>query len=67
LRRAHLTADAGLILAEVPDLVLLDMSMPTFDMTDKDKGGRHRGFGGRDILEDIARRGASTKVVIVTV
>lgn len=54
------------VLEERPDLVVLDMSMPTFDVKKKDKGGRSRGFGGRDILEEVVRRGRSTKVVIVT-
>ncbi|MBN8625958.1 MAG: response regulator [Planctomycetes bacterium] len=54
------------ILLDGPDLVLLDMTMPTFDTTESDRGGRQRGFGGRDILEEIVRLGASTKVIIVT-
>ncbi|QDT44621.1 hypothetical protein Pan241w_47340 [Gimesia alba] len=44
------------ILGSTPDLVLLDMSMPTFDVTPKDKGGRTRAYAGRDILEEIDRR-----------
>lgn len=50
-----------------PDLVLLDMSMPTYDRTPEDqKGGRPRPFGGRDILKEVCRKCLSTKVIIVT-
>jgi CheY-like chemotaxis protein len=49
-----------------PALVLLDMSMPTYDVTDTDDGGRTRGYGGRDILDEIFRHGYETKVLVVT-
>jgi CheY-like chemotaxis protein len=55
-----------IILLERPDIVLLDMSMPTFDVSQADKGGRHRAFGGRDVLDEITRRGCTSKVIIVT-
>jgi CheY-like chemotaxis protein len=47
-------------------LVLLDMSMPTFDATPHEKGGRTRGFAGRDILDELKRRRVVTSVVVVT-
>jgi CheY-like chemotaxis protein len=34
----------------VPDLLLLDMSLPTFDIGDRESGGRPQGFGGIEIL-----------------
>lgn len=49
-----------------PDLVLLDMSLPTFDVTSKDKGGRPRGFAGRDIMEEVSRRRLSIRALVVT-
>ncbi len=35
---------------EIPDLMILDMSLPTFDINDHDNGGTPRGFGGEDVL-----------------
>jgi CheY-like chemotaxis protein len=48
------------------DLVVLDMSMPTFELSPGDQGGRFRPFGGRDILLEIKRLNLRTKVIIVT-
>lgn len=49
-----------------PDLVLLDMSLPTFDMSAEESGWRPRPFGGRQILRRMSRRGISCPVVVVT-
>lgn len=48
------------------DLILLDMSMPTFDKTLAESGGRHRPYGGKDILRKLQRNGVKTPVVVVT-
>lgn len=48
------------------DLVVLDMSMPTFDITDSDGGGRPKPFAGREILRQMKRRGITIPVIIVT-
>lgn len=48
------------------DLVVLDMSLPTFDKTKDEDGGRHLAYGGREILRQMARRKMPTSVVIVT-
>jgi DNA-binding NarL/FixJ family response regulator len=55
-----------LLLNEPADLVLLDMSMPTYDLLPGKGGGRIRGFGGRDILAELSRRGKSCRVLVVT-
>lgn len=49
-----------------PDLVVLDMTLPTFDLSPSERGGRTRPFGGREILIDIDRRALLCKVVVVT-
>lgn len=49
-----------------PDIILLDMSLPTYDITTKEKGGRPRSFGGRDILSEIKRKKIDSKAIIVT-
>lgn len=48
------------------DFVLLDMTMPTFDRTAKESGGRVRAFAGREILREIERRRILASVIIVT-
>lgn len=49
-----------------PDIVLLDMTLPTYDVTTTDSGGRTRIFGGRDVLTEMKRRSIVSKVVLVT-
>ena len=49
-----------------PDLVLLDMSMPTYDITPQDKGGMARAYAGRDILDELVRRKLPASVIVVT-
>lgn len=48
------------------DLVVLDMTMPTFDRGQNESGGRVRPFAGRDILEQVDRRGIYCRAVVVT-
>ena len=54
------------IVESQPDVIVLDMSMPTFDVTPKDKGGRMRAYAGRDILDEIIRRRLPAAVIVVT-
>lgn len=63
--RAYRTGLGGLIQWS-PDFVLLDMSMPTFEVTSIEKGGRSRPFGGREILHEMKRRRLLTKAIVVT-
>jgi CheY-like chemotaxis protein len=49
-----------------PDVVLLDMTLPTYDVSATDSGGRTRIFGGRDVLQEMQRRGINSSVVLVT-
>lgn len=48
------------------DLILLDMSIPTFDPVGANMGSRHRPFGGKDVLRELKRRGLSIPVIVVT-
>jgi DNA-binding NarL/FixJ family response regulator len=49
-----------------PDLVLLDMSLPTSERSDGELEGRTRIFGGKDILAEMKFEGIKSKVVVVT-
>jgi CheY-like chemotaxis protein len=48
------------------DLAILDMTMPTFDITAAEDGGRPQAYGGRELLRHMSRRGLSMPVVILT-
>ncbi|MDO7887608.1 response regulator [Hymenobacter cheonanensis] len=47
-------------------LIILDMTMPTFDINLYDDGGRPQAFAGREILFQMKRRKIYTPVIIVT-
>lgn len=48
------------------NLIVLDMSMPTYDKSSSEPGGRFRKFAGKEILAEINRRKIRTKVLLVT-
>lgn len=54
------------ILKEAFALVLLDMSMPTFDIGVGEDGGRPQPLAGREVLRHMERKGVSCAVVVVT-
>jgi CheY-like chemotaxis protein len=49
-----------------PDLLLLDMTLPTSERSDGQLEGRTRIFGGREILAEMEFLNCKAKVVIVT-
>ena len=55
-----------LAVEERPDAIILDMSMPTYDISVSDKGGRMKAYAGRDILRQMKRRGLQSKVIVLT-
>jgi CheY-like chemotaxis protein len=52
--------------SEVPDLLLLDMSLPTFDISAAEPGGRPQGSGGLEIMRHIDMLEIHTSVIVVT-
>jgi CheY-like chemotaxis protein len=48
------------------DLVILDMSLPTFDMGPSESGGRPQGFGGIELMRHLEREEREMPVVVVT-
>lgn len=48
------------------DLLLLDMSMPVYDVTAQGTGGRPLALAGRDILFQLKRRKMNLKAIIIT-
>lgn len=54
------------IKTHIYDLILLDMSMPTFDISANESGGRSQPFGGELLLFEMQRRGIVSKVIVVS-
>lgn len=48
------------------DVVVLDMSLPTFDITEDEHGGRPQGFGGVEVMRDMSNYEIRTPVIVVT-
>jgi uncharacterized protein (DUF2164 family) len=48
------------------DLLLLDMSVPTWDKTPVEAGGDYQKFGGYKILKESVRKGREIKTILVT-
>ncbi len=48
------------------DLILLDMSMTTYDLGDDASGGKPEPTAGRDLLEGMFLREITTPVIVVT-
>jgi CheY-like chemotaxis protein len=48
------------------DLLILDMTMPTFDVALDEDGGRPQAYGGRELLRHMKRRGIVTPTVVLT-
>lgn len=51
---------------ELFDLLLLDMSLPTFDVGHGEHGGRPQGFGGIEILRHIAMARLVLPTIVLT-
>ncbi|ASG03213.1 response regulator [Vibrio anguillarum] len=48
------------------DAVLLDMTLPTYDISKESSGGRPQGFGGIEVLRFMEMIESETPVIIVT-
>ena len=54
------------IINESFDLILLDMTMTTFDVSSGQQGGRPQSYAGKELLLQMARRGIRCPVIVVT-
>ena len=48
------------------DLIILDMSLPTYDKGPNENGGRFRVYGGKDIIRKLMRGKEHPVVVVLT-
>lgn len=55
-----------MITKENYDLILLDMSLPTFDKTTSNSGGDFRVFGGKELARKMNKRGKISKFIFMT-
>lgn len=51
---------------EIPALLLLDMSLPTFDISESEPGGRPQGFGGIEIVRYLDSVDARVPIVVLS-
>jgi CheY-like chemotaxis protein len=54
------------VLQKQPDLILLDMSLPSFDMMGSARFGRPRSLGGYDLMRKMALKNVTARVFVVT-
>jgi CheY-like chemotaxis protein len=54
------------IVEKHPDVILLDMSLTTFDLGPSELGGRPQNFGGLEILRQMDRLELSIPVIVIT-
>jgi CheY-like chemotaxis protein len=47
-------------------LIVADMSLPTFDVESRERGGTPRPFGGIEVFDYLMREGLSTPVIVVS-
>jgi CheY-like chemotaxis protein len=54
------------IIEEEPNVILLDMTMPTYDIGIDEDGGRPQHYAGREILRQMDRRNINIPTWVVT-
>lgn len=54
------------MIADVPDMIIADMSLPTFDIENRERGGTPRPSGGIEVFEHLARFDLTVPVLVVT-
>jgi CheY-like chemotaxis protein len=47
-------------------LIIADMSLPTFDVKSRERGGTARPFGGIEVFDYLKRRGMACPVIVVS-
>ena len=67
LRKAYSVRSAIDALEEVtPDFIIADMSLPTYDIEVRERGGTPRPFGGIEVFETLERYEMEIPVLVVT-
>ncbi|MFU6940166.1 response regulator [Pseudomonas aeruginosa] len=67
LRKAYSVRSAIDALEEhVPDFIIADMSLPTYDIESRERGGTPRPFGGIEVFETLERYEMEIPTLVVT-
>jgi CheY-like chemotaxis protein len=66
VKAASVTSAMRAVSASRFDLVILDMSLPTFDLTGPGGGGSPQSQGGVEVLRLMRRQKSDTPVVVIT-
>lgn len=66
--RVYRSYQSGLLALQqqTPDLVVLDMTLPTYDRSPNQRVGRLRALGGYDLLRKLALKRQNTNSVVLT-
>lgn len=64
--RASFQSGMKALVSDSYHLLLLDMSIPTFETVKTNQNSRYRPFGGVDILKELQRRDLRIPVIVVT-
>jgi CheY-like chemotaxis protein len=65
-RAMSVTSSLRMVTRESFDVIVLDMSLPTFDLSGPGGGGSPQGQGGLEVLRLIRRLAAKPTVIVVT-
>ncbi len=60
------TSALDILESDSVDLLLLDMSLPTFDVGEREAGGRPQGFGGTEVLRHMSMAEINCSTVVIT-
>jgi DNA-binding NarL/FixJ family response regulator len=52
--------------ASAPDLLIVDMTMPSFDVEGDEDGGRQQAYAGRELLRHVRRTRPSVCAIVLT-
>ena len=60
------TTGLEMCISSTYDLLILDMSMPTYDKSNSESGGRFRTYGGKEIIRQLKRKKRNIPFIIVS-
>lgn len=61
-----LHSGVSVALDDRPDLVLLDMTLPNYDIGPDETGGQHHIFGGQEFIRQMERFKVDTNIIVIT-
>lgn len=65
-RAESVSSALDIIDTSLPDLIILDMSLPTYEISDQESGGRPQGFGGLEVLRYLKMSEFEVPTLVIT-